>query len=257
MAWRVFYSYSHADTEARKTLGKYLAPLVPNKIAEDWHDRKIEAGGDWQSEISAHLESANLVLLLVSESFLESDYCFGVEVERALARLKRGEVKVVPILLKPCLWEESKFSLLQIIPRDGKPISESASAAGAYAEVAREIRDLVSASPPEAPPEHDQGHNFDSSLGLVRGQVRAYAQLYERIRQRMRGSDERTRRMEGFSKRCVHWQMHPTRYSTSSRTVPLLENACQQWRFCKRLPASDIYHFWSTWSVPSNHSLDI
>jgi hypothetical protein len=199
MVWRVFYSYSHRDAELRERLGTYLAPLVlAGKIVE-WHDRKIEPGTDWENEISDQLESANLILFLVSEDFLASEYCFGVEVDKALSRLKAGEVKVVPILLKPCLWKESRFSELQIIPRDAKAIISWPSREEAFVEVATELNKMVSESQPVLAKESSKSGKAakaNSSIELVRGQVRSYAQIYERIRQRMRPSDDRTKRME-------------------------------------------------------------
>lgn len=199
MAWRVFYSYSHRDAEWRDRLGTYLAPLKYQNKIEEWHDRKIEPGADWGKEISVQLASANLILLLVSADFLASDYCFGIEVETALGRLKRGEVKVVPVLLKPCLWEESRFSELQIIPRDGKAVTSWPSADEAFTQVATEIRKLVSEPPPSSPEPSTEGREtprLDSSLELVRGQIIAYAHLYEKTRQRQPASSERTNRME-------------------------------------------------------------
>ena len=95
MLWRVFYSYSHRNAELRERLATYLAPLTQQKKIVEWHDRKIEAGADWEREISDRLDSTHLILLLVSEDFLASDYCFGVEVEKALARLKRGTTGAV------------------------------------------------------------------------------------------------------------------------------------------------------------------
>lgn len=198
MAWQVFYSYSHEDEGLRTKLGTYLKPLVLNQKIVEWYDRKIEPGADWDTEISNRLDSANLILLLVSESFLASEYCFGVEVERALTRLKRGEARVVPILLKPCLWQESRFSQLQIIPRDGKAITSQASPDEAFGQVANELRELVSGPPPASPEPlstKERAEQFQSSLNLVRNQIRSYAGLYERVRQRMRPSDERTQRM--------------------------------------------------------------
>jgi hypothetical protein len=196
--WRVFYSYSHKDVELRDSLATYLAPLVQQKKIAEWYDRKIEPGADWETEIKTELESADLILLLVSAEFLASEYCFGVEVETALARLKRGEVKVVPVLLKQCLWRESRFSELQIIPRDAKPIASSVSIEEALTNVANEISKLVSAAPPSPSPPDKQPelYRFDSSLDLVRGQVNSYARLYEKTRQHMRASHERTSRME-------------------------------------------------------------
>ena len=197
-AWKIFYSYSHKDEEIRNRLATYLAPLrQQNKIME-WHDRKIEPGSKWDSEISDQLNSADLILLLVTGDFLASDYCFGVEVERALDRLKRGEVKVIPILAKPCLWQESRFSEIQIIPRDAKPMTSWASSDDAYVDVANEIRKLVSEPPPMHAPSVSRPievHAAQSPLSLVRGQILCYARLYERTRQRMPSSNERTARM--------------------------------------------------------------
>jgi hypothetical protein len=199
MAWRVFYSYSHKDAELRGTLSTFLAPLKNQHKIVEWYDRKIQPGANWDTEISAQLESAELILFLVSADFLASEYCFGVEVQRALTRLKLGEVKVVPVLLKPCLWQESRFSELQMIPRDAKAITSWASDADAFADVANEIRKLIS-DPPPSPSSKDaepsQPHRFDTSLDLVRSQVHSYAQLYERTRQRMSPSSDRTHRME-------------------------------------------------------------
>lgn len=200
MTWRVFYSYSHKDAELRERLGTYLAPLRQQQKITDWHDRQIQPGANWETEITSQLDSAELILLLVSADFLASEYCFGVEMERALARLKRGEVKVVPILLKPCLWEESRFSELQIIPRNGKAIASCPSVDEALADVASEIRTLVSEAPSslaKPPEEPGQRHPFDLSLDLVRAQVRSYAHLYEKTRQRMPPSFDRTRRLDG------------------------------------------------------------
>lgn len=206
MAWRVFYSYSHKDADLRERLGTYLAPLKQQLKISEWHDRKIEPGANWDTEIKAELGAADLILLLVSADFLASEYCFGAEVEKALVRLKRGEVKVVPVLLKPCLWEESRFSELQIIPRDARAITSWASVDEALKDVASEIRKLVSEPPPTQPQSSSSAHEphrFDSSLALVRGQIRSYANLYERTRQRMRASSERTQRMEQiFQKMC-------------------------------------------------------
>lgn len=206
MAWRVFYSYSHKDSDLRERLATYLAPLKQQQKISEWHDRKIEPGSNWDTEIDAQLNSADLILLLVSADFLASEYCFGAEVEKALVRLKRGEVKVVPVLLKPCLWEESRFSELQIIPRDAKAITSWVSVDEALKDVASELRKLVSEPPPTQPTSSSAGpepHRFDTSLDLVRGQIRSYANLYERTRQRMRASSERTQRMEQiFQKMC-------------------------------------------------------
>jgi hypothetical protein len=70
MTWNVFYSYSHRDQELRDRLAVALAPLKRQRKINEWHDRKIEPGVNWDKEINSELERANLILLLVNPDFL-------------------------------------------------------------------------------------------------------------------------------------------------------------------------------------------
>src|SRR5687767_9911103 len=87
----VFFSYSHRDETLRDELETHLAVLRRRGIISGWHDRKITPGHDWATEIDIHLESSEIVLLLVSADFIASDYCFGIEMKRALERHDRRE----------------------------------------------------------------------------------------------------------------------------------------------------------------------
>ncbi len=136
----VFYSYSHKDEAYREQLEAHLAILQRQGIIRGWHDRMIDAGDRWRDEIDAHLESAQLMLFMVSPDFLASDYCYDVEMKRALEREAEGTARVVPIILRDCLWQETPFSDLQALPTDGLPIARWEHRDEAFAEVARGIK---------------------------------------------------------------------------------------------------------------------
>ena len=70
---KLFFSYAHEDEDLRNGLEEHLAILKRKGIISTWHDRKIGAGREWASEISNELESAQIILLLVSSSFIASD----------------------------------------------------------------------------------------------------------------------------------------------------------------------------------------
>ncbi len=185
MTWKIFYSYSHMDAPFRDRLSTHLAPLRQNKKIVDWYDRKIEPGTHWRSEIESKIDSANLVILLLSPDFFDSDYCLGVEVDRAFARLKKGEVKLVPVLLAPCLWEESPISELEMLPRGAQPITLRSSPEEAFKEVAAEIRTIVSVAlpvPNEITDESNLAEGLCPSIALVRQQIHFYSRIYESIR---------------------------------------------------------------------------
>jgi hypothetical protein len=121
-AIEVFYSYAHRDEALRTELNKHLSLLQRQGVIAGWHDRLITAGTEWAGAIDAHFQRAQIILLLVSADFLASDYCYDVELQRAMARHEAGEARVIPIILRPVDWHTAPFGRLQALPKDGLPI---------------------------------------------------------------------------------------------------------------------------------------
>jgi TIR domain len=122
-AIEVFYSYAHEDERLRNKLEKQLSLLKRQGFIKEWHDRKISAGKEWADEISTYLNTADIILLLVSPDFLASEYCYSIEVKRALERHERGEAHVIPIILHQVYWRGAPFGKLQALPEDAKPVT--------------------------------------------------------------------------------------------------------------------------------------
>lgn len=139
----VFFSYSHRDEELRDELESHLSMLKRDGSITSWHDRRISPGEDFARQIDENLESADVVLLLVSSYFLASDYCFEVEMRHALERHERGECRVIPVILRPCDWHSAPFGHLLALPRDGKPITHYPDLHQGFAEVVEAIRAIM------------------------------------------------------------------------------------------------------------------
>lgn len=146
----VFYSYSHKDEKLRDKLDNHLTLLQRQGLISEWHDRMIEAGDEWESEINAHLNSAQIILLLVSDDFIASDYCYSIEMERALERHEDGEARVIPIILRPVDWETSPLGKLQALPKDGKAVTLWKNRDTAFKNVAQGIRKVIREFKPKA-----------------------------------------------------------------------------------------------------------
>lgn len=119
----IFYSYAHEDEHLRKKLEAHLALLRQQDLVAEWHSRNISAGTEWTREISTYLNTAQIILLLVSSSFIASKYCYSTEMARALERHEAGNARVIPIILRPVYWKNAPFSRLQALPTGGKPIT--------------------------------------------------------------------------------------------------------------------------------------
>ena len=81
---RIFFSYSHEDEDFRNALEIHLSALKRQGIIETWHDRRIGAGDEFENQISEHLEEDEIILLLVSPYFIASNYCYDVEMKKAM-----------------------------------------------------------------------------------------------------------------------------------------------------------------------------
>ena len=117
----IFFCYAHEDEHLLNKLKAQLKPLQRRNVIDVWYDRNISAGTEWEHDIDQHLNTAQIILLLVSPDFMNSDYCYGIEMKRALERHERKEAVVIPIILRHVYWQE-EFGKLQVLPTDAKPV---------------------------------------------------------------------------------------------------------------------------------------
>jgi hypothetical protein len=122
-ALKVFVSYSHSDEDVKQELVKHLYPLTRLRMIESWDDRQIKAGDEWGGEIDQKLEAADIIILMISVDFINSRYCYDVEMKRAMERHEAGEAQVIPVIVRQCLWHHAPFGKLQALPNDAKAVT--------------------------------------------------------------------------------------------------------------------------------------
>ena len=82
----LFYSYARADEILSQELENHLTSLKRERLIAPWHSGSISAGSNWQQEITTHLDSAQVILFLVSASFLASDFCESALLDHVIGR---------------------------------------------------------------------------------------------------------------------------------------------------------------------------
>ncbi|KYG06340.1 hypothetical protein BE21_35385 [Sorangium cellulosum] len=153
MAVNVFISYAPADRPHLEALEAHLAALKRQGLVSTWHRGRIGAGAVRDASIAAELSAAEVVLLLVSEAFLASDSCYERELGAALERHRRGEARVVPILVRACDREGTALADLEALPRDGGAVTSWANPDEAWRDVVRGVRAAVEEAAASARPE--------------------------------------------------------------------------------------------------------
>lgn len=120
----VFISYAHRDSRWKDELVRHLNVLEKLHNLQVWVDARISPGTEFVEEIRKAVESSCVAVLLVSADFLGSEFILQEEIRWLLERRQEEGLRVLPILIRDCLWEEVPWlAPLQVWPRDGRPLS--------------------------------------------------------------------------------------------------------------------------------------
>ena len=139
----VFISYAHKDKLLRDQLAIQLSNLRRQEVIRDWFDGDIIPGTEWRKQIQQHLESAQIILLLVSADFMASEFCYSIEMTRAIQRHKDGNARVLPILMRPTDYEGAPFAKLLMLPTDAKPVTRWTNQDDAFENIVKGIRRAI------------------------------------------------------------------------------------------------------------------
>ncbi len=121
---RIFVSYAHEDAEVARDIEKALALLTRNNKIEVWIDRHISTGDEWEKKIFGAIENSNLVILLISNDFLFSEFIAGRELPAIFAEKERRRLTLMPILIRPCAFElHDELRKFQLFNNPERPFS--------------------------------------------------------------------------------------------------------------------------------------
>jgi len=144
---KLFISYSHQDNLDESPyinqFKKHIAPLKDNGLIEEWYDREILAGEDYQNKIDNKLEEADIICLFISADFLSSPAC-KEEKKKTLELRKKKGIPVIPIILSHCGWLDDKdISKPLALPTDGKTVSSFQDRNEAWYDVYIELKKII------------------------------------------------------------------------------------------------------------------
>ncbi len=142
-AKKIFFSYSKYDRDLLDELLRQLSGLRRQGKIQAWSDADIQPGEEWDECIKAELHAADIIVLFLSPDFLATDYIWDVEIAAAMARHDRGEAVVIPVVARPCDWNDLPFSKLNALPSKAKPVTSYPNRDEAWLAVVQGIRRVV------------------------------------------------------------------------------------------------------------------
>lgn len=156
MTRKTVICYAREDQRFREELDRHLSNLKRQQLIISWSDKEIIPGAEWKREIDTRLNTADLILLLISADFISSEYCYSIEMQQALQRHDAGVARVIPILVRSVDWQDAPFSRLQMLPEETRPIAQWQDRDQAWNCVVQELRRVLC----EAPQMAEEGDHF-------------------------------------------------------------------------------------------------
>jgi hypothetical protein len=97
----IFVSYSHADENWRRRFKKISTPLGRTEGFRFWSDRNLTLG-EWEPQIERAMQGAVAAVLLVSDSYVASDYIVRKEWPYLLRAHRERKLMILWAYLEPC-----------------------------------------------------------------------------------------------------------------------------------------------------------
>ena len=138
----MFLSCSDEDEELLEELLQHLSSLMREGRIICRYRHQVRAGGEWREQAKRELDAAEIILLLVSPSFVASDYCYGEEAVQAMLRQRSGRAQVIPVIVRPVEWRQLIFGGLKSLP-EGESISMWSNKEEALANIVQGVRTVI------------------------------------------------------------------------------------------------------------------
>ena len=141
----IFIAYAHEDEKILEELKTHLAVLERTQNVTIWYDGLVMPGQEWQAITKEVMQKSQIILLLISADFIASDECYNESMKHALDMHRAGKCTVIPVLARACLWQDTPFSSLQILPKNQQPLTSSAwqTHEDPFTQVAENLRFVV------------------------------------------------------------------------------------------------------------------
>jgi hypothetical protein len=146
----IFVSYAREDKqwldpEYRYNLIPFLAESLRRYGVAFWYDKELKPGDVFKRQIESEIDQAQIALLIVSQSFLNSEFIEQIEMTRITERARRGETIVIPVLVEPCDWSDYPFLADRQMVPSANPLIDFTESEAKWAKVKFQILDGLKA----------------------------------------------------------------------------------------------------------------
>lgn len=140
---RIFVSYSHKDEAHRVAFHEAVDVLHRRNLVSEWFDGKIVPGKAFEPELFHQLSRAEIAVLLLSPSYVASEFCWGRELKAALEQREHRDMRVVGVLVRPVHLEGTEICRHKLLPKDKRAVTTWTLEDEAWEDVCKGLEQVI------------------------------------------------------------------------------------------------------------------
>jgi hypothetical protein len=143
-ALKVFVAYAQSDHYwFSKKIKLVLTRLEKSGHPIKAYEKEVSTYTPYILQQSNDLETADIILLLMSGAFAACDYCYCDQMHRAVKRHMDGACVILPIRLDESSTEDTPFAILPTLPSNGRPLKKWKDHGGAMQDIYNSIKEAI------------------------------------------------------------------------------------------------------------------
>lgn len=139
----LLFDNNENDEYVCRKLSQHLHNLEQQGQLEIWH-KGMAAFGVVDQELEEKIAKADIVVPIVSADFFAAEAMHNKELPLMLKAHRSRNIQVLPVLSRPCLYEDSVLSNFSILPLNKQALSNWEQEDEAYQAVVQQIKQLIS-----------------------------------------------------------------------------------------------------------------
>ena len=142
-SFNLFIACAPKDRSLVEALQTHLKGMGRVRNIKSWTSDNVLPGDAFETVIRNQLGDSNIILLLISPDFMASDICYSDQMQQAVQQHEEGKSRVIPVVLRPSLYDGAPFAHLKHLPKSGVPITTWPNQDEAFLDVLQGLQDVM------------------------------------------------------------------------------------------------------------------
>lgn len=141
----IYISYANSDNDLKHQFERHLKSIEKSGEYEMFDREKISVGVNERKVLRENIDIADVILLLISASYINDEWSYDFEMMKAIERGEAGACLTIPIIITDCNWELLPIQSFKPVIYKGKPLFSNSIVDESMSAAVYEIKNSIDA----------------------------------------------------------------------------------------------------------------